>query len=117
MARLVDVQADQHCKSAISLGAFAGTASDPLNIIRKNEPSLDIQGRIDAAVSNRSGGGVVSVITDFLGGEVETEEDRSLNPDIPEGAKYEYLDHTADVQLHSWGEDLPEALSHLVVGF
>lgn len=29
--------------------------------------------------------------------------------------KYEYLDHTADVQLHSWGESLEEAISNCII--
>lgn len=28
--------------------------------------------------------------------------------------KYEYLDHTADVQLHAWGDSLEEAFEHII---
>ncbi|KAM3572455.1 hypothetical protein VYU27_005535 [Nannochloropsis oceanica] len=30
------------------------------------------------------------------------------------GEFYEYLDHTADVQLHAWGKNLKEAFEHIV---
>jgi SHS2 domain-containing protein len=32
------------------------------------------------------------------------------------GAKYEYLDHTADVQIHAWGDSLSEAFENCAVG-
>ena len=41
--------------------------------------------------------------------------DFRMKADVIFGGQYEYLPHTADVQLHSWGDTLEIAMEHLGV--
>lgn len=44
-----------------------------------------------------------------------TTEERLLAQDGVAGEFFEYLDHTADVQCHAWGKNLPEAFQNIAL--
>jgi SHS2 domain-containing protein len=59
--------------------------------------------RIESAIAKRSGKGSTDAST------------AQLDDVAVVVGNYEYLDHTADIQLHSWGESFSEALADIVL--
>lgn len=81
-------------------------SSDPPH---HRDPRPDVEARIAAAIAQR---------TSQQGGSAEASavQNESLSDIGNESqAKYEYLDHTADIQLHAWGETWEEALENALM--
>ncbi|KAL7475755.1 hypothetical protein ACHAW6_001659 [Cyclotella cf. meneghiniana] len=87
-------------------------------------PSLELQRQINDAIAIRS-----KTITAYDGTSPDEADATSpldsrphphdFPPDEPgippPGSNYEYLDHPADILLHSWGKDFPSALADLAL--
>jgi SHS2 domain-containing protein len=79
-------------------------------------PPVAVEDRIDATLAARMAQSTVrgSAAMDKNSPETLTSStNNATNSAEKVFGLYEYLDHTADVQLHAWGCSLPEAMQHL----
>jgi SHS2 domain-containing protein len=73
--------------------------------VRRPAPSIEAQ--IEAAIESRRNQRRFASCND--------EDESDASNDTSNDAPYEFLDHTADIQLHAWGETFNEALANSVV--
>lgn len=80
----------------------------------RSEPSAENQRLIDDAIAARSRRSVA--YGSNLSGPCEYKNNHQDEPGVaPAGVHYEYLNHPADVLLHSWGKDFESALTNLAL--
>lgn len=68
-------------------------------------PTADVEARIAAAIAQRES---------LHGGSALQECDGAATTTTTDSKCYEYLDHTADIQLHAWGDSFASALEHVL---
>ena len=76
--------------------------------IQHHQPSRNTLADIDTAVRKRAGQGLVEDVA-------ICSSSLSTNTGVEDDSGYEYLNHTADIQLHAWGQSLSSALENLVL--
>ena len=86
------------------------------------DPSLELQRQINNSIAshNRKGASTKSNVTTSCCDDENNNDDDvkhiiSEPGTPPVGSQFEYLDHPADIILHSWGDDISHALSNLVI--